>query len=106
MTWWYNNATAHYYGKNTVQCVYSPIYGNDERKVFRIWPGLFECDLDYVTIYKIDGNTGDVEYVQELEPLDRNLVIDTYDKDNVTLVIDVYGDSLGDEKIDELELEW
>jgi hypothetical protein len=67
---------------------------------------LFECDLDYVTIYKIDGNTGDVEYVQELEPLDRNLVIDTYDKDNVTLVIDVYGDSLGDEKIDELELEW
>jgi hypothetical protein len=107
VTWWYNNATAHYYGKNTVQLVEAPIYYNGSiSKVFRIWPEMFECDLDYVTIYKVNGNTGEVEYIQELEPLDRNMIIEADAADDATVMIEVYGDDQGDEKIDELELLW
>jgi hypothetical protein len=107
MTWWYNSAMAHFYGKNTVQYVKAPIYYNGSiSKVFRIWPEMFECDLDYVTIYKVNGNTGEVEYIQELEPLDRNMIIEADAADDATVMIEVYGDDQGDEKIDELELLW
>ncbi len=103
---WENKATANYYGKNSIQYVAESVYYRDDgSKVFRLWPNLINCDLSYVTISKVNGNTNERQYIQVLESFDKNIIVETDETENATVVIEVFDSANGENKIDELVIE-
>jgi hypothetical protein len=103
---WENIATANYYGKNSIQYVSESVYYRDDgSKVFRLWPNLINCDLSYVTISKVNGNTNERQYIQVLESFDKNIIVESEEAENATVVIEVFDSANGENKIDELVIE-
>lgn len=107
MSWWVNCGIAEYYGKRSVQYVSSNVYdyGNGEKNI-RIYPEMFEAGSKYVSIYKTNSITQEVETIQELKPFDSNLIISTHNGENGEINIYAYEDELGTIQIGEYRIEY
>lgn len=90
---------ALYYGKNSVQGVESVTAYTVGKKVFRIYPELFYCDLSHVSIFMVNNDTKDTEEIQILKPLDKNVMITADIHDNVTVWVYAFGDATGENLI-------
>ncbi len=107
MSDWINNSIAQYYGKQSVQYVSSYVYdyGNGEKNI-RIYPEMFETELNYVSIYKTNNTVQETDIIQELKPFDANLIISTHDGEYGEINIYIYKDEEGTIKIGEQRIEY
>ena len=102
-----NPSIAEYYGKSSLQYVSSPLYENvNGEKVIRISPAMFECDLNYVSIFKVNDKSQEVEVIQVLEPFTINKIINIPADEKGTVGVYVFADKDGKTKLSELAIEY
>ena len=107
MASWLNPNIAEYYGKKSLQYVPSPLYVNmSGEKVVRISPAMFECDLNYVSIFKVSDKSQEVEVIQVLEPFTINKIINIPADEKGTVGVYVFADKDGKTKLSELVIEY
>lgn len=106
-SYWINTRLAACYNKKTVQYVPNPVYiRSDGQKVVRISSQMLDTNLDYVSIYKIDSSTQNTEVIQELQPLDTNMIFNMQAGENGMIQIYAYDDALGSNQIGEKHIEY
>lgn len=102
-----NKSIAAYFEKNSVQYVSDNVckQANGQKNI-RISPEMFDVDLTYVSIFKIDNTTQQIEVLQVLEPITSNLIISTQKEENGKIVIYIFADKEGTIQIGQMEIDY
>ena len=99
-----NTAMAEYFGKKSIQGVSMPVYYGDGTTYIRISKESFEDNAPYVTI--VNTWEDNVEMIQVLEPLNKNLVIEVPEEQTGKVGIYAYADPDGKQCVLQREIEY
>ena len=99
-----NTTLASYFNKKSVQGVSEVVYYSADTTYIRISPDTFNTDLSYVTI--VNDCEGDIQMLQVLEPLQKNLVIEVPAGKSGKVGIYAYADEKGQTCVLQKEIEY
>lgn len=99
-----NQTCARYYDKESIQCVYSPVFEGDEKKYIRLAPIDFDISSQYVSVIK--SGTYGVENVLMLESFSENLVIEVPKDETGKVGVYIFDSADGQNCINEYEIEF
>lgn len=99
-----NQTCARYFDKESIQCVYSPVYEGDEKKYIRLAPTAFDISSQYVSVVK--SGTYGVENVLMLESFSENLVIEVPKDEMGKVGVYIFDSADGQNCINEYEIEF
>lgn len=99
-----NQTCARYYDKESIQCVYSPVFEGDEKKYIRLAPTDYEISSQYVSVIK--SGTYGVENVLMLKSFSENLVIEVPKDETGKVGVYIFDSADGQNCINEYEIEF